>query len=88
MAEIRGIAEAEISMKLWISKYALSKGIKECDMRVVGGWACSMSGAYYKLWRDAHETKEQAISAAEEMRIKKIESIKKQIAKLEKMTFS
>ena len=80
-------------MKVWISKYALTQGIFETEAEIcetfadmikcVGEW-----GAFYhgegKEW---HKTKEEAIVKAEEMRLKKIESLKKQIDKLTKMKF-
>ena len=39
------------------------------------------------MGKDAHDTREGAIRAAEEQRIKKIAALKKQIAKLESMRF-
>ena len=77
-------------MKVWVTKYAMSgKGVIPCedaksshvDTMVVVGALC--------LHRDDwHTTPEAAIARAEEMRTKKIASLKKQIAKLEAMTFS
>lgn len=76
-------------MKMWISKYALIGGIKEEGGRASdgyfypnGGWASHSIGTY------AHETREEAVAAAEAMRIKKIASLRKQISKLEKLEFS
>jgi hypothetical protein len=40
-----------------------------------------------KIGRDVHETREEAVKAAEAMRSKKIASLEKQIAKLRKMEF-
>lgn len=42
---------------------------------------------YHGEGNDWHRTKESAIAKAEEMRKKKIASLKKQIEKLEKMEF-
>lgn len=78
-------------MKVWISKYALSDGIIEdeaeradWDERYVlrPGFMNSL-----RLGGAAHETREAAVKAAKQMRIKKIASLKKQIAKLEAMKF-
>ena len=77
--------------KLWLSKYALSSGINERVMatgliegkyvRVCGYWVL------YTLGRDIHATRAEAVKAAEAARIIKIASLRKQIAKLEKLTF-
>ena len=80
-------------MKVWISKYALSGGLKECEAEIAEGSEFVYPGAPYlsyvgfKLGRDAHTTRDAAAAAAEAMRLKKIKSLRAQIAKLEKMTF-
>jgi hypothetical protein len=81
----------ENEVKVWISKCALSDGIQESIARQVDtdtGWVRT-EGYYnmHKLGRDCHETREAAVKAANQMRIKKIASLKKQIAKLEAMKF-
>ena len=76
-------------MKYFITKYALSVGIEEIecqdttDPRVKRGdkWNYFHNG-------DWHDTREVAIKRAEEMRCKKIASLKKSIAKLEKLKFA
>jgi len=83
-------------MKFWISKYALTQGIYEVEaekttnhlgevetmiMHKVDGMLVMYHG---KEW---HVTKEEAMRKAEEMRLKKIESLKKSIIKLEKLKF-
>lgn len=79
-------------MKVWITKYALTSGVIETegtvsisfpDMLDAKGFANYLHGEG-KEW---HKTKESAIKRAEEMRQKKIESLKKQIKKLELMRF-
>lgn len=78
-------------MKVFISKYALSSGITEHEAEMRGNRAypgapfASFSG--FDLGKDAHETLEGAIAAADASRLKKIASVKKQLAKLERMTF-
>lgn len=81
-------------MKVWISKYALSGGITEheCDPPegvrpyvYPGKPFASFTG--FLLGSDAHTSREEAVVAAEAARKKKIASIQKQLAKLEKMTF-
>ena len=46
-----------------------------------------LGGNHFFERTEYHETKESAIQKAEEMRQKKIESLKKQIKKLEEMRF-
>ena len=80
-------------MKVWISKYALTSGIKECDVRDCGdGMVADGNRAsvffYHGEGCEWHRSKEAALSRAREMRFVKIVSLKKQIAKLEAMDFS
>ena len=80
-----------MKQKVWISKYALTDGVKEYEAEINEGSAYPghpfMSFIGFKMGVDAHETKESAIAAAEKMRIKKIASVKKQLAKLEALRF-
>ena len=79
-------------MKVWITKYALTDGIIEAEGEPYGlewvsaSWdnGCLCNDFEQGEWFD---TKERAIKKAEEMRQKKIESLKKQIKKLEGMRF-
>ena len=80
-------------MKAWITKYALTRGIIEVDDGLKT--SCSLivldrnlplpTHCYYK--GDWYSNKQVAINKAEEMRQKKIASLKKQIEKLEGMRF-
>lgn len=78
-------------MKIYLSKYALTKGITELDAVIKGDSAYPgrpfMSFVSFALGKDAHHTREEAVAAAENMRKQKISALKKQIAKLEKMSF-
>lgn len=78
-------------MIVWISKYALSDGITKHDAKISGPYAYPgapfVSCASFLLGKDAHDTEEGAIRAAEAIRVKKIAELKKQIAKLESMRF-
>lgn len=82
-------------MKVWITKYALTQGIYECEAEVCENINPDMivvrsdshSAYYHSEGIEWHRTKEAALAKAEEMRKKKIESLKNQIAKLEKMDF-
>lgn len=75
----------------FLTKYALSNGIKACDGGPVDELGYVRLAGYgftsYRLGRDVHETEAAAKAAAEAMRKKKVASLQKQIAQLEKMTF-
>lgn len=75
----------------WVTKYALTQGIFRKDLeRVQEEYASSHTpGEHYflKIGVECFESQEDALIAAEAMRLKKIESLKKQIAKLEKIVF-
>ena len=83
-------------MKVWITKYALTKGIYSAD--VVGNMGTGDTGVCvvdinghnrqsYFFRNDWHKTKKAAIARAKEMRKKKIASLKKQIKKIEGLDF-
>lgn len=78
-------------MKVWITKYALTKGIVETETETQNPvWTVFKNNTmlYTKnIGKDFHTSKEEAKLKAEEMRQKKIASLKKQIEKLEKMRF-
>lgn len=80
-------------MKVWITKYALTKGIIEREGKLTSSDSVSVVNQDRSLpthWfyrGDWYSDKQSAIHKAEEMRQKKIESLKKQIKKLEEMRF-
>lgn len=77
-------------MKVYITKYALTRGIIEADARLceAGGGSMVMvrPGEYYHNdnW---HQTRAEAEAVAESMRVAKLEALQKQVAKLTKKTF-
>ena len=79
--------------EVWITKYALTQGIFKLIARKTHSENMieveTQRGSYYhgegKEW---HLTKESAITYAENMRLKKIESLKKAIVKLEELDFN
>lgn len=80
--------------KVFVTKYALTSGIKEIEGEVMkSNWEnwpnCVKDGVYNLRYigKDAFLDKSEAIKKAEEMRKKKIISLRKQIEKLEKLTF-
>ena len=78
-------------MKVYITRYALSDGIlekdaEECD-RFPGMIRTDDGAHFHGEGKDWTRTKEAAAARAEEMKAKKIKSLKKQIEKLERMKF-
>lgn len=68
-------------MKVWVSKFALTKGIFEIevkDFKTIGE---------HNKGKEWHLSKDEAILKAEEMRKKKIDSLYQQIQKLESLNF-
>ena len=80
-------------MKVWVTKYALTSGIEEVEVEETHtpAMVCAKTGTYIQAFygegREWHRHECQAKIHADTMRKKKIESLKKSIAKLEKMRF-
>ena len=85
-------------MKAYVSKYALTGGVSEVEGAIVTG----RSGAkYFKragqrythhqlltVGKDVHETREAAVEAAEFLRARKLASLRRQISKIESISFA
>jgi hypothetical protein len=78
----------------FITKYALTSGIEEMQVRHARTCSSMVSkvGARYTTHfhgegREWHRTRESAVTRAEEMRKRKIASLKKSIEKIEKLEF-
>ena len=85
-------------MKVWITKYALTRGIEEITSDDVSRMLIAKNGDLVMYGKSSmfpvsytqdnySLDKQSAIQKAEEMRQKKIESLKKQIENLEGMRF-
>ncbi len=78
-------------MKVWISKYALTQGIFEMDAKILENMAIStvrdFPTCYHGEGKEWHRTKGEAIKRAEEHRLNKITSLKKQLSKMESLKF-
>ncbi len=76
-------------MKVYITKYALTGGILEKEGYIVkdNDRMVAIDGYNYYHKPFWHITKEDAIKHAEEMRIKKLQSLDKQIKKISKIKF-
>lgn len=84
----------KVEFTAWITKYALTTGIVrskvDCDNRYPSMVVQRGDNGlldFHGEGKDWHKTREGAIDRAEKMRKAKIESLKKQIAKLEKLRF-
>ena len=79
-------------MKVWITKYALTDGIIEAEAETSGfdtitaTWD-NETRCYNFKGEEWWAEKKNAVEKAEEMRQKKIESLKSKINKLEEMRF-
>ena len=78
-------------MKVWITKYALSTGIIEVDAEI-SGTMVSYKPDDKSFNTHAHgnewwEYKSDALLRAEEMRVKKLQSLDKQIKKVSALIF-
>ncbi len=74
----------------WLSKYALSDGIKAVDGPEpdCGGYVKPLGYLdIYKVGVEIHKTEAEAKAAAEKLRLKKLASLHKQIKALESKTF-
>lgn len=79
----------------WISKHALTKGVYpvECDEppKIDPGFLVNRSERVWQYFsgegRQWHRSEADAIAKAEIMRAQKISSLRKQIDRLEKLTF-
>ena len=78
-------------MKAWSTKYAMTVGIQQVEGESSAPGMFTYKSEYgftaYLQGKDWHTTKEAAVARANEMRVKKIDSLRKQIKKLEGMTF-
>ena len=86
-----GNVNTDEKIKAWITKYALSEGIHVVDGEVCHNIRSTMlkyGNHSYAHGKDWHRTQEKAIKRAEDMRQMKIASIRRQLSKLENMTFA
>lgn len=77
----------------YITKYALTAGIMKRDVEdcfdMAPDMVCSTDGRFTTYHRDDwHRTESEALAKAEDMRHRKIVSLRKQIAKMEALRFT
>lgn len=81
--------------KVFITKYALTSGIKEVETEIhkstfkdYPNYIRDSAYLFHYIGKDAFLNKSEALQKAENMRKKKIASLRKQIEKLEKLSFN
>lgn len=76
-------------MKIYTTKYALSKGIEEKEGEENGDYY-SVKGSWilFRKNRDAFLSREEAVTKAQKMVAQKISSLKKSLKKLESLNFN
>lgn len=81
-------------MKIWNTKYALTTGITEHEAEVGENENRALvrktESSHFDMYlsgKDWHKTKEAAIARANEMKIKKLQSLDKQIKKISAIEF-
>jgi hypothetical protein len=78
-------------MKVWLTKDALTVGIKEIEAEMVRKTMISVAGSYggYRCYckGEWHTSREMAVRRAEELRTKKIVSLRIAIKRLEALQF-
>lgn len=78
------------NLRVYVTKYALTRGIHIADVTYCSETMVIERIKYYPVYYhgdDWHYSREAAIAKAEAMRRNKIESLKKQIARLKKIDF-
>lgn len=81
-----------IMAKVFITKYALTEGIKEIESDILIDDFTGSEYTFFKyscfyIGKGAFTDRSEALKKAEEMRLNKITSLRKQIEKLEKLSF-
>lgn len=74
-------------MKVWITKYALTRGLFQTEATDLGDEMIETENQTYFHKNEWAKSKDEAIIIAELKRRNKIASLKKQLNKLEKMRF-
>jgi hypothetical protein len=83
---------SELPTTVWLTKYALTIGVKQCDvLRMYGnGFAhVRWDGGFARrvFPSDYRDTREAALARAEEMRAAKITSLSRQLERLKALEF-
>jgi hypothetical protein len=82
-----------MKQNVFVTKYALTAGIIECELDVkpnnLEGGGILPNSDYYSWFGkgEFHSTKEEALKDCEKRRFRKLVSLEKQMSKLQKLTF-
>lgn len=77
-----------VTKQVWVTKYALSRGIYQAKVNhTPGDKLCLPEGAWFSIYweRECFEDKEAALQNARERAEKKAKSLRKQLAKIEQL---
>lgn len=78
--------------RIWVTKHALTKGIKEVMARTIGATAYTGEDGHYAFYsgegKEWHRTLASAISRAEDMRDAEIRRLEKKLIKINKLKFN
>lgn len=76
-------------MKIFVTKYALTKGILELECEIIDGKLAKTIETYPQYFKESEwfYNEEFAIKCANKMKINKIASLERQITKLKKIQF-
>lgn len=77
-------------IEIWVVRHALTKGVLRKDARttsIEGMVSVGPYEYYHGEGRGWFRTREEAVKAAEDMRLKKINSLEKQLKKLKALKF-
>ena len=81
-------------MKVWITKYALTKGIFEAEVEPAtdnpGLVGVRNGGFQYHYFHRPHwhESREAAVQQAKKMKLEKLSSLRKQLERIENLDFN
>lgn len=78
----------DVPVEVFVTKYAMSSGILKRRVHVRDSYARDANGYGFYGKRDFHHEWGAAVADAERRRGEKVASLKKQIAKIEKMDFT
>jgi hypothetical protein len=88
---MKSAVPASIGGSVWVTKYALTQGIRECrllniieEKYVSVSWKGALNGRMFLNRKDVSWTLDEAIELAEQMRTAKLASLQKQVDKLTK----
>jgi len=81
------MSEKKTGVTVYVTKYALTKGVIAYRGATVEGRLARISGLTLYYQPDWYLSERDALAQAEVMRSRKVESLRKQLAKLEKLTF-